>query len=335
MRALCRNHSGGIEVLDLQEPKLKKPDDVKIRVRYATICSDETGMDQEGDFFSREGVLGHEMCGEVVELGEAAKNQGFRIGDKVSGDGALSCGQCIQCKRRQENYCMSLKFINGCMCKYIIRSSRQLVKLSPDVSFREGSLLEPVASVLQGAEKANISMGKSVAIFGAGFCGLMFVQIAKMRGASNVTVIEPIEYRRKLAIERGADYAIDVNEEELGTRLSTLTNFNGYDIVIETSSDIMTIDFAVQALSRGGTLLFFTYYGVQEKFSINTMNMYADNLTICFSFSSHGKMEEAARMFPLLKVEELIGKEFSLEDGWKAYQYQKTKNSIKVGIKIS
>lgn len=334
MKALYKVRSGGLKVLELDEPFITRVDDVKIRVRYNTICSDETRMNLEEDFFSREGIVGHEMCGEIVDLGIAAKEQGFQIGGKVGGDPSLGCGKCLACKRRKENYCVNLKFLNGSMCKYIIRSSRQLVKLDSTISFKEGCLIEPIAAVLQAIEKADISFGKSLAVFGAGFAGLMFVQIAKMRGARNITVIEPLQYRRELALKRGADYVLDYHEEQLCERLSEISDFNGFDVIVETSAKIEVIDYCIKSVTRGGTILLHTYYGTHEKISFNTMKMYMENISICFSFSSHGKLEEAARILPLLKTEELIMAEFKLDKGLEAYEYEKTKQSIKVAVKI-
>ena len=103
MKAFYKLGVGQYTFRDIPEPEILAPEDVKIKVKYCTICSDETKDLGVEDYFSKEQIMGHEMSGIIVELGQAAKEKGFAVGDHVSGVGVLPCGHCRMCRSGQEN----------------------------------------------------------------------------------------------------------------------------------------------------------------------------------------------------------------------------------------
>lgn len=281
------------------------------------------------DYFSKEPIMGHEMSGIIVELGQAAKEKGFSVGDHVSGVGVVSCGHCRMCMSGREHCCLELRQVTGTLCEYIVWKYTQLVKLPDDVPLRVGCLAEPLSAILQALEKADIQLQDYGAIFGAGFCGLMFAQLAKLRGAQNVTVIEPLKERRELAKRYGADHVIDPNQTDCQILLSDITEFTGFDKSIETSSNFSALNLALKSLSRGGTLVAFTYYSYYQKTQINMMQMYLDNITICSSFLSSRKLHRASQMLSKLHCEELITKELPFSQAEYAYHLEKRKSMSK------
>jgi threonine dehydrogenase-like Zn-dependent dehydrogenase len=335
MKAFCKMEDGSLQFCQIEEPYVVSPDDVKIKIKYNTICSDDIRIDQEGDYFSREGILGHEMCGVIVDLGEQAKIDGFSIGDKVSGLPVCYCGRCSLCKKQKYHCCLELKVTTGTICEYVVWKSRQIVKLGDEISYKVGCLIEPVAAVLEAVEKINISFGDSVAIFGAGFTGLMFIKLAKMKGATNITVIEPLSYRRELAKQYGADHVLDYNDKYLKVKTIKLTDFIGFDVIIETTANSQVVEDALGVIAKGGTLLLFGQYGVNQKFSVNALQMYGNNITICSSFLSNSKLEVAAKILSRLPVDELLTIEFPFEKAIEAFQMEKMYKHIKIAIKIS
>lgn len=334
MKAFYKLDVGRYAFRDIAEPMIMTPEDVKIQVKYCTICADETKDLGVEDYFSKEQIMGHEMSGIIVELGQAAKEKGFAVGDHVSGVGVLPCGHCRMCRSGREHCCLELKQVTGTLCEYIVWKYTQLIKLPKEIPLRTGCLAEPMTAVLQAMEKADIHFGEYVAIFGGGFTGLMFTQLAKMRGAHQITVIEPLEERRKLALSYGADHVVDPNRSDCQILLSDITDFTGFDKIIETSSSFPALNLAIKSLARGGMLVSFTYYSYYQKTSVNMMQMYLDNLTVCSSFLSSHKLDLAAQMLPKLRCEELITMELPFSQADYAYHLEKEKQHIKIAIKL-
>lgn len=334
MKAFCKIDVDRFTYRELPEPQLQTADDVKIKVKYITICSDENKNIGAEDFFSKDQIAGHEMSGIIVALGVNAREKGFAIGDRVSGLGVLPCGRCRMCHSGRQHCCLELKATTGTLCEYIVWKHTQITRLPPDIPLRVGCLIEPLSAVLQALEKADVQIGDYVAICGAGFAGLMLTQLAHMRGAARVTMIEPLASRRQLALSYGADHVIDPTAPDAQIQLSDITEFTGFDKVFETSADFQALNLAMLVLARGGTLLSFTYYSYYQKSQINMTQMYMDNLTICSSFLSTNKLETAARMLPRLRCEELITAELPFAQAEYGYQLEKEKQHIKIAIKI-
>lgn len=334
MRALFKLGVGQYAFRDIPEPQITAPDDVKIKVAYCTFCSDETKDLGAEDIFSKAQLIGHEMSGVVVEAGEEAIRHGFRPGDPVGGVGVLPCGHCRMCRSERPHLCLEMQYTTGTMCEYIVWKYSQLVRLPRDLPLRTGCLIDPMAAVLQALDKADISIGDYVAIFGAGFSGLMFLQMAKLRGAEHVTVIEPLASRRQLALDFGADHVIDPFCPDAQIQLSDITEFTGFDKIFETSADFSALNLALRSLTRGGTLLPFTYYGSSTKMQLNMMQMYVDNLTVCSSFLSANKLDLAGRMLARLRCGELITLEVPFEQAEYAYHLEKEKQHIKIAVKL-
>lgn len=319
---------------DIPEPEIQSPEEVKIKVKYCTICSDETKNLGKEDYFTKEQIMGHEISGIIIEVGSTAQRNGFSVGDYVGGICVLPCGKCRMCRSGREHCCLELKQVTGALCEYIVWNYRQLVQLPPNVPLKAGCLIEPLTSVLQAMDKADIQLGDYVAILGAGFNGLMFTQLAKMRGAQNITVIEPLPDRRELALAYGAEHVVDPNQSDCQIILSDITEFTGFDKIIETSANFSALNMAIKFLSRGGTLLSFAYYSYYQKTPINMTQMYQDNLTICSSFLSSHKLDMAAQMLEKLRCEELITIEIPFSQAEYAYHLEKEKKHIKIAIKL-
>ncbi|MGI6030352.1 MAG: zinc-dependent alcohol dehydrogenase [Eubacteriales bacterium] len=265
MKAFYKTGVGQFSFRKLPEPQILYPDQVKIKVKYTTICSDENKDIGPEDYFSQDQIAGHEMSGIIVELGENAYRHGFRVGDPVGGTATLSCGKCRMCLSGREHCCLEIKHTTGSLCEFVVRSYRQLVRLPDTVPLKASCLIEPLTSILQGMEHLDVQIGDYVAIWGGGFSGLIFAKLEKMRGASHVTVVEPLENRRKLALTYGADHVIDPTLPGANIHLANITQFTGFGKVVETSSQFDVYHMALQNLSRGATLLSFTYYSFYKK----------------------------------------------------------------------
>ena len=168
------------------------------------------------------------------------------------------CGTCYYCRNGQENLChVTWEFNRPAMAEYVAWHESQLYKIPDSVDLIDACLTEPLAIALHAVERGELRIGARVAVSGAGGIGLMIVQLAKMAGASSVTVIEPVEEKRKLAKQLGADYEIDPEAQDTIAECMKITAGLGFDVVIESSGASSAATMALDILARGGCVVYF------------------------------------------------------------------------------
>lgn len=336
MRALVRNPNLQLEVKTVEEPAIVSSDDVKVKIAYATLCRDDMHVNRnELDIFGNHGVVGHEAAGTIVESGELAQQMGYLPGERVTVMPILSCGNCPRCLARQPQYCPETRISNGVIAEHIVRKYRQLIKIPDNLSFKQGSLMEPVGDVLEALSKLKLNFHSDVLIIGGGYTGQVFLQLARLCGVHSITVIEPIEARRRLALSYGADAVYGPSDSNLQVRLLAQTDFRGFDTVIDTSADVEMPEFIFPCLARGGTLLFFAYSDTQSRLTFPSLNAYTSNIQILWScLCGIDTMERAGDLISRLKLDSLITAEYTLEESVQAYTRYLGTDELKVGIKV-
>ncbi len=334
MDALVRNENSEIIVKDIPEPFILNDDEVKIRVEYLSFCSDDMRYKDESDIFSRQGVLGHEAVGVIEDLGRNAKYNGFSVNDRVMVMPISFCGMCEHCLSQKVQFCEEAYLTIGTMTKYIIRKAKQLIKIPDNITNKQAILSEAVGSAIEVFNELEIDHNKRVLIIGAGLTGQLFIKLLKMKGVKSITVIEPIKERRELALKNGADIVLSPNEKNLQLKVENSCNFLGFNVVIETSSDVKMLEEAPRYLCKGGVLQIFTYYGTSEFVSFSTLDMYARNITIKWkSLCSLRSLRESFSLIKSLSLDELITNEYTFKDILEAKKDFENKKHIKVGIK--
>lgn len=336
MRALVRNQNLQLEVKTMEAPAVLSNDDVKIKVAYATFCRDDMLVSKDAlDVFGGFGVIGHEAAGTVVESGDLAQQMGYLPGLRVSIMPFLSCGSCPSCLARQPQYCPEGRISNGVIAEYVVRKCRQLIKMPDGLSFKQGSLMEPVGDVLEALGKLRLNFHSEILIIGGGYIGQVFLRLMRLRGVHRIAVIEPIESRRGLALSHGADAAYSPTDPSLQVKLLEQTDFRGFDVVVDTSADVEMPELVFPCLARGGTLLLFAYSDTQSRLSFPSLNAYASNTQILWScFCGVEAMEQAAVLISRLNLDSLITAEYPLEKSVEAYTRYLGTDEIKIGIKV-
>ncbi len=197
-------------------------------------------------------VLGHEATGEIVELGEGVKK--YKIGDRVFVSHHVPCNTCRHCLAGNHTVCETLHTTNyfpGGFSEYIrvpqINVERGVILLPKEVSYEEGTFVEPLACVLRGQRIAGLKKGQTVLILGGGISGLLHLLLARSQGAGRIVVTDVNEYRLKAAKDLGADKVI--NAEELNEELA--------DLVIVCTGALSAFMQALNCVDRAGTILFF------------------------------------------------------------------------------
>ena len=205
-------------------------------------------------------VLGHEVAGEVVELGQGVEN--FKMGDRVAVTHHVPCNACHYCLSGHHTMCETLlkhtHFHPGGFAEYVrvpaINVDRGTFLLPEGMSYETASFMEPLACVLRGQKQAGISPGQSVLVLGAGLSGLLHIALARTLGAGLVLAADTIDFRLQKAAEMGAHHALRA-DDGLVDQLRRLNQGLLADVVIICFEGFIPL--ALKAVERGGTVLFF------------------------------------------------------------------------------
>lgn len=336
MRAINYNQTGEINIIETPEPQIMDPNDVKVKTSYASICSYDIltiqgFAEQPYNYF-----IGHEASGIVIETGNNAAAD-FQPGDLVFVDFYSYCTYCSQCRKKNFSFCSNPKIVANGMSEYLVRNKRQIFKLPDNISLKEACLAEPVSMGLHALSKAKLTNGARVIILGGGSMGLIMLQLALLHPISYITVVDPHQNKRDLAIRLGANSVINPCTENLVARALDLTGGEGYDTVIEASGDIKSADIAIKMLARGGSLIYFSTYvknEVEENLSLNLFTLYWKDASLHGVFYTACKAAEALSVIPRLNLESVITAVYPFEEAAQAFRAKMTGEHAKVMLKF-
>ncbi|GGE64898.1 L-threonine 3-dehydrogenase [Priestia taiwanensis] len=257
MRAIVKHHRGfGAELQMVDIPSIKE-DEVLIKVKATSICGTDVHI-YTWDEWSQSRVhppyvFGHEFAGEVVEIGNKVTN--VKIGDHVSAETHIVCGDCLQCLRGQYHICKNTKIIGvdtqGCFAEYVALPATNLWKNPSDMPFSVASIQEPMGNAVHTVLAGEVA-GRTVAVIGCGPIGLMAVAVAKACGASQVLAFDVNEYRLELAKKMGATTVVHSMNEDPVAVAQSLTNGDGVDVVCEMSGHPIAMNQGFEMVTNGG-----------------------------------------------------------------------------------
>ncbi|MGI9862901.1 zinc-dependent alcohol dehydrogenase family protein [Moorella naiadis] len=326
----------GKSALEIKEIPLRKlnPDEVLLKVETATICGTDLHI-LDGEYPTNPPMVpGHEFAGYIEEVGEAVSS--FKPGELVTVEPHIFCGLCKFCRIGKVHLCLDKKafgvHLNGGFAQYAILPQHTIYRVPPHVSPEEAALAENIGCCLHGIDRAGIQVGDTVVILGGGVVGIILTQLAKLRGAGKVIVIEPIEKRRLVALKRGADVVIDPLHEHVHEIVMDLTNGLGADVVIEAAGRVDTAKHTIDLVSRCGTILFFGVVAPGQIISIEPNEIYRKELTIVGSAINPFTHHRVLEILPSLKAKELITHKFPLSGIEEAFSVARRGLGLKVCI---
>ncbi len=263
MKAICKTKAApGAEYIDVEIPRIKS-DELLIKIHATSICGSDLPIYHYSSWSAKRMpipfIFGHELCGEVVEIGDKAK--GFTVGDFVSVESHIFCGLCYQCRNDQRHVCSNLKILGidtqGGFAEYAAVPARCAWKHSDDSLKDIGSIMEPLGNAVFATLSEDI-IGKSVLISGCGPQGLFATQIAKACGASKVIALETSAYRQELAKKMGADIILNPMEADIQEKIVAAGGEkSGIDIVIEMSGNASAINLGLKVVKPAGRFVAF------------------------------------------------------------------------------
>jgi L-iditol 2-dehydrogenase len=303
MRAAVLHGREDVRIEQVDVPRLERGD-VLLRTRVALTCGTDVKVFRRGyhaRMINPPSVFGHEVAGVVEALGPEV--EAVAPGLPVVVANSAPCGECHFCRRGRPSLCDDLQFWNGAYAEFariparVVR--RNLLPLEEGVGFREAAMVEPLACVVRGVEESWIGRGQSVAVIGSGPIGLMFVTLARLRGAE-VTVAGRNRGRLEKAQELGAAQVIDVCPgTDLGEAIRQRSDHGlGPDVVIEAVGLPETCEAAIRAVRKGGVVNLFAGCPLDSRIGIDSQRLHYQELTIKSTF--HHTPESVRRAFRLI-----------------------------------
>ncbi|MCL1848691.1 MAG: alcohol dehydrogenase catalytic domain-containing protein [Clostridiales bacterium] len=322
LKAKDPEKKGAVAVVEVPEPQIVKPTDVKIKVAYCSICGSDPHS-VEG-IFGRPAPfgMGHEISGVITELGAEADVTGLKVGDRVAGNFIEYCGTCYYCRTGLQQYCRSPRRRNAPgMSEYVIWNENQVYKLPDEIPLRTGCLMEPVSISVRVTDKANIKIGDRVAIQGGGPIGLLILQMMKKRAATKLTLIEPIADRREIGKRFGADFVIDPNTQDVVAECEKITEGRGFDCVVEASGFIPAAKIPIQIAANAATLMYISMFDNDFEMPINNFDVFHQReLTFTCTRVAPYSFPRTQQILPYMDLEPFTQKSFLLKDAVEAFE---------------
>ncbi len=235
-----------------------QPGEALIKIRAVGICgSDIHGYTGESGRRIPPMVMGHEAAGEVIDVGPDV-SQAW-IGRRVILQPFFACGTCPYCRTGRENLCAERRFlganISGAMAEYLSIPVSNLIALPDSLAFETGTLAEPLSVAVHAVNRANRIKDCAVLIAGCGPIGLLTMTAAKRAGARKILMTDPLENRRALALQMGADAVLNPADENFQDTLKRGFDGSAADVAFDAVGITATFSQAVQSVKPGGVVI--------------------------------------------------------------------------------
>lgn len=311
MRAIVFAEPGKFSLEEVPDP-VPGPRDVLVRVEAVGICGTDIHV-LEGEFEPTVFPLipGHETSGYVESVGEDITE--LKIGDRVSVDPTLTCGECSFCANGHANLCLrwngsGVARTNGSAAELQVAPLKNVHRLSDEVDIDLAAMIEPLSCAIRGYDLLPRRLGEHYLVYGAGTMGLMMAQLAPRAGAASVTVVDRNASRLEAAKEVGI--------ELLATSADEMKRAGGYDVVIDCTGVVAAIEDGLKRVRRGGTFQQFGVAPTDAKASFSPFRVYNDEITILGSMAVLNSYSRAVEMFAAgaLNAKAMVSHAFSLDD---------------------
>ncbi|MBI4406248.1 MAG: L-threonine 3-dehydrogenase [Deltaproteobacteria bacterium] len=257
MRALVKSkRQEGLWMEDVQKPTIG-PNDLLIKIKKTGICGSDVHI-FNWDEWSQKNlpvplVIGHEFCGAVEQMGSAVR--GFRIGDRVSGEGHVTCGHCRNCRAGRRHLCRNTLgigiHISGCFAEYLSLPAENAFHVPDGIADDVAAIFDPLGNAVHTALSFDL-VGEDVLITGAGPIGIMAAAVCRHVGARHVIITDINPYRRELARKVNPTFVMDPTHENFDAVMQSLNIVEGFDIGLEMSGNVQALQSMLKVMNNGG-----------------------------------------------------------------------------------
>jgi L-iditol 2-dehydrogenase len=293
-----------VRIQEMMKPEIAV-DELLLKVMACGICGSD--VIEWYRLPSAPRVLGHEATGIIEKTGEKVTQ--YKIGDRVFVSHHVPCQKCRYCLKEHQTACETLHTTNyypGGFAQYVrvprINVEFGVYKLPLDMSYEEGTFIEPLACVIRGQRLAAISEKDTLLIIGSGISGILNTQLAKLRGIPKIVVADINQYRLNLAQKFGADYTIDA-KEHLPQRFMELNRGKLADKVVVCTGATQAALTALECVDKGGTILFFAVPEPTVKIPLSINQFWRNEVTMKTSYGAAPRdLNESLKLLSQKKI---------------------------------
>ena len=331
-------NNNDIRIEDIPKPEIG-PEEILLKVMASGICG--TDVLEWYRLPKAPRVLGHEATGIIEKVGKKVTK--YNVGDRVFVSHHVPCNQCCYCIKDSHTACETLHTTNyfpGGFSQFIrvpkINVETGIYKLTPNMSFEEGTFIEPLACVIRGQRLADVNKCDNVLIIGSGMAGILHIQLSKMKDVQKVFAADINLDRLELAKKFGADYIIDA-KTNLVEQLKNINEGKGVDKVIVCTGAEKAALTALDCVDRGGTILFFAVPEPSIIIPIPITDFWRNETTIKTSYGAAPKdLEEALKILSKkqINVSEMVTHTLDIREAAKGFRLvAEAGKSLKVILK--
>lgn len=319
----------GKQKLEWVERDIPQPGkgELQIKLEYVGVCGSDLHFYQEGRLnnWELDGplALGHEPGGVVTAVGEGV--EGFAVGDKVSMEPAVPCGECEECKKGLYNLCKHIKMLaipherDGVNAEYCVHNAKWCYKLPENMDTLEGALIEPLSVGLHATELSDARVGESAVVLGSGCIGLCTLMCLKARGVKDVYVADVMDVRLEKAKELGATRVFNSRKEDI---VEFVKSIGGVDQVYECAGNRVTTLQTARCIKKGGKI---TLVGVSPEpvleLDTATMNDQEATLYCVYRYRNTWAKAIAAVSDGKIPLKKIVSHVFDFKDCIEAIDY--------------
>jgi L-iditol 2-dehydrogenase len=317
--------------------------EVLIAVKACGICgSDVHGMDGSTGRRRPPIIMGHEAAGVIAEVGREAGD--WRVGERVTFDSTIYCGQCGYCRRGLINLCDQRRVLgvscedyrqHGAFAEYVAVPARILYRLPEAATFEQAAMVEALSVAVHAVERTPRALGETAVVVGAGMIGLLVVQVLRAAGWGKIVAVDLDPGKLELARQLGADAGLRPDDCNVAEEVRGLTGGRGADTAFEVVGLSPTVNLAIECLRKGGAL---TLVGnLAPRVELPLQAVVTRQLTMNGSCASAGEYPACLEMIArgAVNVNALISARAPLAEGaqWFKRLYEKEPGLMKVILK--
>lgn len=330
---------GKIEFREVPVPE-PKPGEALIKIMKIGVCgSDIHVYHGEHPFTSYPVTQGHEVSGLVEKLGEGVT--GLAVGQKVTIQPQVVCGECYPCRHGKYNLCEKLKVMGfqttGVASHYFAVDAKKVTPLPEDMGLDEGAMIEPLAVAVHAVRRAGDVSGQDICVLGAGPIGILVAQAAKGMGARRVMITDVSGLRLNKAKECGADFCVNTKEKDFGEALTECFGPDKADVIYDCAGNNITMGQAIAHARKGSTIILVAVFAGQASVDLAVLNDHELDLNTSMMY----RTEDYATAIELVnqgkvQLKPLISKHFAFKDYLEAYKFidENRESTMKVIIDV-
>ena len=339
MKALVkRSPEVGIWMENVDNP-ICETNDVKIKITHTAICGTDMHI-YDWDEWAQKNlelplIIGHEFCGIIEEIGAGVTH--YKVGDRVSGEGHLTCGYCRNCRAGKRHLCHKTIGIgihrNGAFAEYLVIPESNVWPIHKDISSEIAAFFDPFGNAVHTALTYNLT-GEDVLISGAGPIGIMAVAICKFSGSRNIVITDINDYRLDLALKLGATRTINPKKEQIKDAFEDLNINHGFDIGLEMSGSPQAFNEMIDHMYNGGNIALLGLLPKSTKINWDDVIFKGLNIKGIYGremYDTWYKMTQMVRGG--LSISEVLTHQFNIDDFQDAFEVLKSGNCGKVVLK--